>query len=164
MKRLFLGIAALGLLLVATETASARPWWGVSAGYGWGGPYVGASYGTRVGNNGFVSVGVSAPLGGYGYSYPAYGYGYPSYGYSYAPTYYSTPVYDYSYSTPVYSDTTYTTPTYDSSYTTPVYSNTSYTTPTYYYSTPVYYSTPTYYSSPSFGISYYRGGRWGWGW
>jgi len=139
MKRLFLGIAALALLLVTTETASARPWYGVSAGYGWGGPYVGASYGTRVGNNGFLSVGVSAPLGGYGgygYSYPSYGYSYPSYGYSYAPTYYSTPVYDYSYSTPVY------------------------------YSTPTYYSSPAYYSSPSIGFSYYRGGwgRRGWGW
>lgn len=156
MKRLFLGIAALGLLLVASESASARPWWGVSAGYGWGGPYVGASYGTRVGNNGFLSVGVAAPLGGYG----GYGYSYPAYGYSYAPTYYSTPVYDYSsYSTPVYSDTTYTS--------TPVYSDTTYTTPVYS-STPVYYSTPAYYGGyyggPSIGVSYYSGGGWGRGW
>lgn len=138
MKRLFLGIAALALLMVTTETASARPWWGVNAGYGWGGPYYGVSYGTRVGNNGFLSVGVGSGYGGYG----GYGY-YPAYGYSYAPTYYSTPVYDYSYSTP----------TYGYSYSSPVY-----------YSTPTYYSTPVYYSSPSIGISYYRGGRWGWGW
>jgi hypothetical protein len=124
MKRLFLGIAALGLLLAATESASARPWYGVSAGYGYGGPYVGASYGTRVGNNGFLSVGVSAPLGGYG----GYGYSYPAYGYSYAPAYYNTPAYDSSYATPVYSA--------------PVYS------------TPVYYSAPAYYSSPSIGFSW----------
>jgi len=158
MKRLFLGIAALALLLVTTESASARPWYGVSAGYGWGGPYVGASYGTRIGNNGFLSVGYSTGFGGYGYGYPAYGYSYPSYGYSYAPTYYSTPVYDTTYTTPVYSDTTYTTP---------VYSDTTYTTPVYY-SSPVYYSTPAYYGGyyggPSIGFSYYRGGGWGRGW
>jgi len=134
MKRLFLGIAALALLLVTTETASARPWYGVSAGYGWGGPYVGASYGTRVGNNGFLSVGVSAPLGGYG----GYGYSYPTYGYGYAPTY-STPVYDYSYATPVYSA--------------PVY-----------YSTPAYYSSPSIgfsYYRGGWGGGW---GRRGWGW
>src|SRR3954470_24238868 len=111
MKRFFVAFAALAMLLVVTETASARPWWGVSAGYGWGGPYVGASYGTRVGNNGFVSVGYSTGFGGYGY--PAYGgYSYPAYGYSYAaPAYYTTPVYDTTYTTPVY-DSTYVAPTY----------------------------------------------------
>jgi len=108
MKRLFLGIAALALLLVTTESASARPWYGVSAGYGWGGPYVGASYGTRVGNNGFLSVGYSTGFGGgYGYGYPAYGYGgygyaAPAYGYSYAAPVYAAPVYGYSYAAPVY--------------------------------------------------------------
>jgi len=130
MKRTFLGLAALALLLVTTETASARSWWGVSGGWGWGGPYVGASYGTRVGNNGFVSIGASVPLGGYGY-----GYSYPSYGYV-APAYYSTPVYD---STPYY----YSTPTY-------------YTTPYYY--APSYYVSPnvgfTYYGGS--GYRYWR--------
>jgi hypothetical protein len=138
MKRLFLGIAALALLLVATESASARPWYGVSAGYGYGGPYVGASYGTRVGNNGFLSVGVSAPLGGYG-GYGYGGYAYPAYGYSYAPTYYSTPVYDYSYATPVYAA--------------PVY-----------YSAPAYYSSPSIgfsYYRGGWGGGW---GRRGWGW
>jgi len=110
MKRLFLGIAALTLLLVTTESAQARPWYGVSAGYGWGGPYYGASYGTRVGNNGFLSVGYSSGYGGYGYSYPAYGYGYA------APAYYSTPAYGYSYAAPVYvAPTYYSTPYYYSS-------------------------------------------------
>jgi hypothetical protein len=137
MRRLFLGIAALALLLVTTETASARPWYGVSAGYGWGGPYVGASVGTRVGNNGFVSLGYSTRFGGY--SYPAYGYSYPAYGYSY-------PTYDSSYSTPVY-DSTYVAPAYGYSY------------------APTYYSAPAYYGGPSIGVSYYSGG-WGrgWGW
>src|SRR6186997_2877576 len=105
MKRLFLGIAALGLLLVTTESASARPWYGVSAGYGYGGPYYGVSYGTRVGNSGFLSVGYSSGFGGY--AYPAYGYSYA------APAYYSAPVYDYSYVAPVYSAPVY--------YSTPVY-------------------------------------------
>jgi hypothetical protein len=129
MKRMFLGLAALALLLITTETASARPWYGVSGGWGYGGPYVGASYASRVGNNGFISVGVSAPLGGYGYDY-----GYPSYGYV-APAYYSTPV----YAAPVY-------------YSTPAY----YTTPYYY--APAYYASPSigfsYYSGPR-----YRYGR-----
>lgn len=155
MRRLFLGIAALAMLLVTTETASARPWYGVSAGYGWGGPYVGASYGTRIGNNGFLSVGYSTGFGGY--SYPAYGYSYPAYGYSYAaPVYYSTPVYDTTYTTPVY-DSTYVAPaSYDSSYVTPSY----YVAPTYY-ATPAYYG--GYYGGPSINFSYYRGG-WGRGW
>jgi hypothetical protein len=98
MKRLFLGIAALTLLLATTETASAQ--------WGYGGSGFGVSYGTRVGNRGFLSVGY-----GTGYSYPAYGYSYaaPVYGYSYA-----APVYDYSYA-PVYS-----TPVYGYSYA-PVY-------------------------------------------
>jgi hypothetical protein len=134
-----LSLAALALLFVTAETASARPWWGVSAGYGWGGPYYGVSYGTRVGHNGFVSVGVGG--GGYGY-YPAYSYGY-------SPVYYTTPTYDYTYSTPVY-DSTYVTP---ATYVEPTY----YTTPTYYY------STPSYYYGPSIGFSYYGGG-WGRGW
>jgi hypothetical protein len=146
MKRLFLGIAAVALLLVTTETASARPWYGgVSAGYGWGGPYVGASYGTRVGNNGFVSVGYSTGFGGY--SYPAYGgYSYPAYGYSYAaPAYYTTPVYDTTYTTPVYAST-YVAPSY---YAAPAYGG--------------YYG--GYYGGPSIGVSYYRGGGgWGRGW
>jgi hypothetical protein len=134
MKRLFVAFAALAMLFVVTETASARPWYGVTAGYGWGGPYVGASYGTRVGNNGFLSVGVSAPLGGYGY-----GYGYPAYGYSYAaPVYYSTPV----YAAPAY-------------YSTPVY----YSTPAYY-STPYYYGGPSFGVSYYSG----GWGRRGWGW
>jgi len=94
MKRFFVAFAALAMLLVVTETASARPWWGVSAGYGWGGPYVGASYATRVGNNGFVSVGAAVPLGGYG----GYGYSYPAYS-SYAPAYSS---YSYYGTTPYY--------------------------------------------------------------
>src|SRR4051812_3757063 len=96
MKRLFLGIAALALLLVATESASARPWYGVSAGYGWGGPYVGASYGTRVGNNGFLSVGVAAPVGGYGGG----GDSFPAGGGRYAPPPPTTPPYDYPHSPP----------------------------------------------------------------
>jgi len=134
MKRLFVAFAAMAMLLVVTEAASARPWYGVSAGWGYGGPYVGASYGTRVGNNGFLSVGVSAPLGGYG----GYGYSYPAYGYGYAaPAYYSTPV----YAAPVYAA--------------PVY----YSTPAYY-STPYYYGGPSigfsYYSG---GGRYYRGWR-----
>jgi hypothetical protein len=130
MKRLLVALAAVAMLLVVTESASAKPWYGVNAGFGWGGPYVGASYGTRVGNSGFLSVGVSAPLGGYGgYGYGGYGYGYPSYGYGYAPAYYSTPV----YAAHVY-------------YSTPVYA------------APVYYSTPYYYGGPSIGVSYYSGG------
>ena len=91
MKRLFLGIFALALLLVTTETAKAQGF--------------GISYGTRVGNSGFLSVGYGSGWGGYGYGYgyPAYGYSYaaPVYGYSYAPVY-STPVYGYSYAAPVY--------------------------------------------------------------
>ncbi|MBO0697430.1 MAG: hypothetical protein J2P46_03485 [Zavarzinella sp.] len=145
MKRFFIAFAALAMLLVVTESASARSWWGVSGGWGWGGPYVGASYGTRVGNSGFVSVGAAVPLGGYG----GYGYSYPAYGYS-SPVYYSTP----AYSTPVYGDSTYVAP---ATYTTPVY------TSPMYYSTPAYYSTP-YYSSPSIGFSYWSGGRTWRGW
>jgi hypothetical protein len=129
MKRMFLGLAALALLLITTETASARPWWGVSGGWGYGGPYVGVNYASRVGNNGFVSIGTTVPLGGYGY-----GYGYPSYGYV-APAYYSTPV----YAAPVY-------------YSTPAY----YSTPYYY--APAYYGGPSigfsYYSGP--GYRYWR--------
>lgn len=53
-KRFVLGMAALTLLLVTTETANAQSW---TVGSGWGGPVVGASWGTRVGNRGFVSVG-----------------------------------------------------------------------------------------------------------
>jgi heterogeneous nuclear ribonucleoprotein A1/A3 len=126
MKRFFLGIAAVALLLVATETASARPWYGVNAGYGYGGPYYGVSYGTRVGNNGVVSVGYSSGYSGYGYGYPAYGYTYA------APAYYSTPV---------YADATYAAPAY---YSTPVY-----------YTAPAYYSGPSfgvsYYSGGGWG-------------
>src|SRR5918993_4230717 len=90
MKRLFLGIAALALLLVTTESASAQGF--------------GISYGTRVGNSGFLSVGYGTGWGGYGYGYPAYGYGYaaPVYGYSYAAPVYAAPVYGYSYAAPVY--------------------------------------------------------------
>jgi hypothetical protein len=162
MKRLFLGIAALALLFTVTETASARPRYGINAGYGWGGPYAGVSYGTRVGNNGFLSVGYSTGFGGYGY-YPSYGYSYPSYGYSYAPTYYSTPAYDSSYSTPVYSSSSYTTPVYtDTTYTTPVYTTPVYSTAPVYYSTPAYYG--GYYGGPSIGFSYYNGGGRGRGW
>jgi hypothetical protein len=130
MKRFFVALAAMAMLLVVTETASARPWYGVSAGYGWGGPYVGASYGTRIGHNSFLSVGVAAPLGGYGY-----GYSYPSYGYG------------YSYAAPAY-------------YSTPVYAEPVYVAPTYYYSTPAYYATPYYYGGygPSISFSYFSGG------
>jgi hypothetical protein len=119
MKRIFLGLAALALLLVATESASARPWYGVSGGYGWGGPYYGASYGTRVGNSGFLSVGYSS-----GY-YPTYGY--------VAPAYYTTPV----YADPVYATPVYTAPAY---YSTPYYS-----APGYYSSPSIGFS---YYSGP----------------
>jgi len=90
MKRVFLGMAALALLLVTTETANAQ-YWRVGGGYGYGGPYYGASYGTRVGNRGFLSVGYA----GGGYAYPSYGY--------VAPAYYATPV----YAAPVYYSTPY---------------------------------------------------------
>src|SRR5687767_6434428 len=100
MKRLFLGIAALALLLVTTESASAQGF--------------GVSYGTRVGNSGFLSVGYGTGWGGWGgYGYPAYGYGYaaPVYGYSYA-----APAYGYSYA-PVYSAPVYySSPSYGVSY------------------------------------------------
>src|SRR5258708_6748887 len=123
MRRIFLGMAALALLCVTAETASARPWYGVSAGYGWGGPYYGVSYGTGIGRNGFLSVGYTSGWGGYGY-YPAYGYSYVT------PVTYTTPVYDTApvSTVPVSSDAT------------PVY-----TTPVDYDTTPAYYYTPSYY-------------------
>lgn len=135
MKKAFLAIAAVGLLLATADTASAdhrdrrvRSGWSVGVGYGggfyggypyggygWGGPGFSAAYGTRVGSRGFASVGYSSGWGGYGYG-PAYGYGYPAYGYGYAPVY-AAPV----------------------------------------YAAPVYYSSPYYYGGgPSIGFSYSR--------
>jgi hypothetical protein len=109
MKRFILGFAALALLLVATETANAQSW-RVGGWYGGGYPVYSATYGTRVGDSGFLTASYSS---GYPvYSYPAYSYGYPTYGYSYG-----YPRYAYTYSTPYYS--------------TPMY----YSTP-YYYSGP----------------------------
>jgi hypothetical protein len=93
MKRVFMATAAVALLLIVTESAHAQRWV-VGGGYGYGGPYYGVSYGTRVGNSGFLSVGYA-------------GGGYPSYGYV-APAYYATPV----YAAPVY----YSTPYYYSPY------------------------------------------------
>ncbi|MSR54341.1 MAG: hypothetical protein EXS09_13775 [Gemmataceae bacterium] len=107
MKRAFLGIAALALVLVATETASAGPRIGVSVGGGSGyyGGYnsgFGVNYGTRVGNNGYLNLNYSS-----GYSYPAYGYARPAYYtgpvygspyyYNAVPQYYAQP-YGYSFS------------------------------------------------------------------
>jgi hypothetical protein len=103
MKRVFLGMAALALLLVTTETANAQ-YWRVGGGYGYGGPSLGVSYGTRIGDSGFLRVGYFS--GGYGY--PGYGYAYPAYGYAApvyaAPVYYARPYYSspYYYSRPYY--------------------------------------------------------------
>lgn len=108
MRRMFLALSAVALLLVTADVASARPRWGVNVGYGgggygWGGPGYSVSYGTRVGD-GFLNVGYSSGYSypAYGYAYPAYGYAYPSYGYAApvyyaAPAYYSYPSYGYSY-------------------------------------------------------------------
>jgi len=93
MKRVMLGIAAIALLLVTTETANAQSW-RVGGWYG-GYPVVSGSYGT-------VSFSTGYPAYSYGYAYPSYGYAYPAYGYrSYyaSPVYYSTPMY---YSSPYY--------------------------------------------------------------
>jgi hypothetical protein len=108
MKRLILGIAALALLLVTTETANAQSW-RVSGWYGGGYPGISAAYGTRVGDSGFLTVGYSTgyPAYSYGYAYPSYGYSYPVYGYR--PYYYASPVY---YSSPYY----YSGPTFGASY------------------------------------------------
>jgi hypothetical protein len=88
MKRAFLGIAALALILVATETASAGPRVGVTVrgGSGYYGNYsgFGVNYGTRVGSNGYLNLNYSS-----GYSYPSYGYA--------RPAYYTGPVYGSPY-------------------------------------------------------------------
>jgi hypothetical protein len=117
MKRVFLALAAVALLVMTADTASARPRWGVSLGYGggyygspygWGGSGFGISYGTRIGDDGFLRVGYS--------SGPRWGYSYPYYS---TPYYYSTPVYTtpYYYSSPVYSTGYYySRPSYGFSY------------------------------------------------
>jgi hypothetical protein len=103
MRRIFLSIAALALMLVTADSAFAQRW-GIGVGWGggyWGAPGYSVSYGTRVGD-GFVRVGYSS--GGYYYGYPAYGY------YS-TPVYYTSP--GYYYSTPTYY---YSSPVYYSGY------------------------------------------------
>ena len=105
MRKSVLGLAALGLFLVAAETASAQ---GIRIGSGYSSGYstAGLSYTTRIGGNGILSV-------GYGSTYPAWGgYGYaPTYIYTPAPVIYTTPVY---YAPPVYSTSTfyYSTPSF----------------------------------------------------
>jgi uncharacterized protein (TIGR03000 family) len=87
------GTAALALLLVAADTASAQRWgrggWG---GRGYYGGYGGYGYGSGYGWGGY---GYRPGYGGYGYA-PGYGSGYaPSYGYGspyYAPGYVSSGV------------------------------------------------------------------------
>jgi hypothetical protein len=92
MKRAFVAVAAVALLLVTTNEASAfwRTGYGYGANYGYYPAYysypvggVGLSYSTRVGNTGVFNVGYSAPVYGYtaGYYAPAfYGYQQPVYG------------------------------------------------------------------------------------
>jgi hypothetical protein len=91
MKPLFLSLAAAAALLVATDTASARPhvqfYGGPAHGYYRG--HVPRAY--YYGYPGYYRPGVSFYYGSpYRYGYPAYRYGYPGYyGYRYGyPGYY----------------------------------------------------------------------------
>jgi len=74
MKRFMLSIAALALLLVATENASAQTI--ISGGYYPSSGVVYSTYTTPV----YAAPVYAAPVY---YSYPSYGYAYPSYGYGY---------------------------------------------------------------------------------
>jgi hypothetical protein len=95
-----------------------------------------------------VAVGVAMLLPGTASAAPRIfvGVGYGGY---YAPSYYYTPAYTYSYTTP-----------YANTYYTPTYSATSYYEPTYPVAPAAYTYVPTYgtYSSPVYG-SFYVGPR-----
>jgi hypothetical protein len=106
MRRIFLSIAALALMLVTADSAFAQRWSGRVGGFSWSVPTY--SYGYYPST---VTVGDTVIRTGY-YD-GGYYYGSPTYGYYSSPVYYSTPSYYYStpsyyYSTPVY----YTYPRY----------------------------------------------------
>jgi hypothetical protein len=121
MKRTMLALATVAMLMFTAENVSAAPHHGgyhggsyggyhggsyggyhggyyggnhshYGAYYGLGGP--GVYYSTRVGNSGYLSIGVGGGWGGYGY--PAYGGYYSTPGYYYGAPVYASPYY-YSY-------------------------------------------------------------------